>query len=148
MAHEFAQQLESDFGLTTKPVVGKLFREINQCWLETFCPNLKRETGNWVYNDYRWHAYSFNHETATAGSRAFEEYQMMPMQPFYVFQESDDKLFDCCSTKWPDLRPLEDDVYVFPHTMEWTFITTHEMSIDLGPYFALAVDRNERQIAT
>lgn len=42
-----------------------------------------------------------------------------------------------------DLRSLEDDLYVFPHGMQWVFVTTHEMSINLGPYFALPDYGNE-----
>ncbi len=61
----------------------------------------------------------------------------MLIERFFVFIETEDRLFDCSALSWPDLRSLEDDILVFPHTMTWTFLTTHEMSTGLGPYFAL-----------
>lgn len=137
MSIDFAGQLQSEFQVATTPITGGEFRLVCLRWLEHFCPNVKRKTGRWVYNGYWWHAYSFHHESAVTGNRAFEEYQSQRIESFFIFHESDDQLFDCSALSWPDLRSIEDDVYVFPHTLTWTFLTTHEMSIGLGPYFAL-----------
>ena len=52
--------------------------------------------------------------------------------------ECDDLLFDCKGPPSPDFRPLENDIYIFPHDLSWTFVVTHEMSCGLGPYFAEA----------
>ncbi len=139
-----ADQLESKFYIAAMPIVGSEFRAISQQWLQSFCPHVKRNTGHWVYNRYRWHAYSFNHENAIAGIPAFAQYASMPVQPFVLFHESDDLMLDCDSPHWPDIRTLEDDIYIFPRTMEWTFITTHEMSIGLGPYFATPPALNDQ----
>lgn len=137
MSFHFADQLKSEFNVSASLVSGNTFRSVCQRWLEHFCPNVKSNTGNWVYNGYWWHAYSFNHEPATIGNRAFEKYRSMPIEPFFIFHESHDRLFDCSALSWPDLRIIEDDIHVFPCTLTWTFLTTHEMSSGIGPYFAL-----------
>ncbi len=134
----FVDQLKRDYDFSAVPIVGKAFHSICQRWLETFFPHVKQKTGKWIYHGYVWHAYSFNFEKALTQIRAFDEYQVKPIGPFFIFHESNDMLFDCTATAWPDLRELHDDICIFPHTMEWTFNTTHEMSIGLGPYFALS----------
>lgn len=111
-------------------------QEICRDWLHRFCPHVKKETGDWIFGGYRWHAYSFHHEIALAGEKALKAYRDRPLQPFYVYFEMEDLLFNCVSGSWPDFIPLETDLYVFPRHLGWTFITTHEMSMNLGPYFA------------
>ena len=129
-------ELGSRFGVVAEQIVGDEFNRIGREWLERFCSQVKQNIGQWVYNGYRWHAYSFGHEEALQGGEAFDEYHAKRIQPFYAYFEFDDLLFDCTAPAWPDLRPLDNDIYVFPHSMPWTFITTHEMSLNLGPYFA------------
>jgi hypothetical protein len=137
MATDLRSQLQSEFDVTSTAVTGQEFRAFARQWVESFCPNVKRRTGRWVYNGYRWHAYSFHFEQAISGVHALEAYQSKPIVPFLVFHESNDQMLSCRCQLWPDLRGLNDDIYVFPCTMEWTFVTTHEMSSGLGPYFAL-----------
>ncbi len=69
---------------------------------------------------------------------AYDFYRSREIEPFFAYFEFDDLLFDCTSSAWPDLRRLANDIYIFPHQMTWTFVTTHEMSMGLGPYFAQA----------
>jgi len=136
MTDDFVATLDSQFTTTATPVVGADFRRVNQQLLECFFPNVKLATGKWVYNNFRWHAYTFNHETAISGVAAFDQYRQQPMLPFYIYNEFDDDLFDCAAPTWPDVRAFNNDIYVFPHTMAWLFTATHEMSIGLGPFFA------------
>lgn len=132
-------QLRDQFGVEAQPVESSVFRSWNQRWLERFCPNVKRKTGSWIYRGYRWHAYSYEYESALRGTRAFNAYVARQATDFYLFFEFDDLMFHCTGPPSPDLRPLDDDVYVFPHDLAWTFVVTHEMSLGLGPYFAEAV---------
>ena len=136
MPDSFVTQLQCEFDVTAAPVTGNEFHSVCQIWLETFCPNVKQKSGKWVYGGFQWHAYSFKFENALTEILAFEKYQSRPITPFFIFDESNDMLFDCFGESWPDLDSLNDDIYVIPRTMDWTFITTHEMSIGLGPYFA------------
>ena len=137
MIDDFITTLSSKHGTAATPVIGADFRHINQRLLESFFPNVKRATGKWVYDDYRWHAYSFNYEIAISGDAAFNRYAEQGIQPFYIYQEFDDSLLDCTAAVWPDIRTFDNDIYVFPHDLTWLFSTTHEMSIGLGPFFAV-----------
>jgi len=134
--NDFVATLKSKHNTTATPVVGSTFQRINQQLLETFFRNVKQATGKWVYHGYRWHAYTFNHETALSGDEAFEHYREQATAPFYIFHEFDDSAFECTSPSWPDVRAFDNDIYVFPRDMAWLFITTHEMSMGLGPFFA------------
>jgi hypothetical protein len=136
MSIDFANQLSSQFGIAASEIKGRDLQDVCQQWLQRFCPNVKCSTGRWVHGEYWWHAYSFNHEQAISGITAFEKYQSQPFEQFFVYRQFYDMMFDCTAMSWPDLRTLEDDIYVFPHAMTWAFLTTHEMSSGLGPYFA------------
>ena len=125
------------FDVVAKAVDNSSFRAVNQTLLERFFSNVKRATGKWVFNGYRWHAYSFGHESAKKDEAALKAYQDRHVMPFYVYFEFDDQMFDCSAVQYPDIRPLNNDIYVFPHRVNWLFVTTHEMSMGLGPYFAL-----------
>lgn len=129
-------QLHTDFGVEATICDRDQFGRVHQLLLERFFQSVKRATGKWIHRGYRWHAYSFGYASALHGPAAFDAYVAQRIEPFYTFFECDDLLLDCTATQWPDLRPLESDIYVFPHRMHWLFVTTHEMSIDLGPYFA------------
>lgn len=142
MNMDFVTILRNDFSISAKLIVGENFRKIHHAWMQAFFPNVKLNTGRWVYRGYRWHAYSFNHERAMSGEDAIAVYQAMPIQPFYLFHEWDNKLYECTSKTWPDLHTLNDDIYIFPHPLDWTFTITHEMSIGLGPYLAHAVNKS------
>ena len=131
-------ELQDDYSVEARPVVGVQFNQLNQSWLEQFCPHVWSKTGNWVYRGYRWHAYSYNYETALSGLAAFQAYAAKGAREYYMYFECDDWLFECTGPPSPDFRPLENDVYVFPRDLSWTFVLTHEMSCGLGPYFAVA----------
>ncbi|MGI9469632.1 MAG: hypothetical protein ACR2OA_21090 [Rubripirellula sp.] len=49
----FCDALESDDSITAKAVKGKKSRAVYQGWQEAFFPNVKRNTGRWVYRGYR-----------------------------------------------------------------------------------------------
>ncbi len=136
----FCDVLQSEYSITTKAVIGKEFRAVNQVWQETFFSNVKRNTGSFIFRGYRWHAYSFNHEVAVSGRNAVLAFQETTIQPYYLFHEWEGNLYECTSEAWPDLRKLNEDIYIFPLQLEWTFVLTHEMSMGLGPYFATAVN--------
>lgn len=141
MKPNFYEILQSEYSVTAKAIVGQKFRTVCQVWLEAFFPNVKHNTGRWVYRGYRWHAYSFNHEVAISGEKAFGDFQAKPIEPFYLFHERNENLYKCTARTWPDLRALNDDIYIFSHRLEWMFVITHEMSIELGPYFAHAATK-------
>ena len=138
MGVPFNEQLLSGFRVSARRVTGQAFRRVFQLWIQAFFTHVKDRTDHWIYNGFYWHAYSFGFERAVTGDDAFFEYRAKPLKRYWIFCEADDSLFEFDSLDWPDLRALNTDLYVFPSTMEWMFVTTHEMSIDLGPYFAVS----------
>ncbi len=134
--HDHIAEL-ADLDVTAKNVGFSEAQSINRTLLKKFFPNVKRATGDWVYNGYRWHAYSFKHEIAKTGDAAMENYRERHVMPFYAYFEFDDVLLDCLADQYPDIRTLDNDIYIFPHRVNWLFVTTHEASMGLGPYFAL-----------
>ena len=135
MCDDFIHSLKRDHAVSSTRVVGAKFRALNQLLLERFFAGVKRATGNWVYKGYRWHAFSFGYQQAVTGEKAFARFQAQEVQPFYLYYEIKDELFLCTGISWPDIRSYSEDIYVFPSDMEWLFVTTHEMSMGLGPYF-------------
>lgn len=136
MEEDFITALNNDYSVDISPMVGKAFRQINQRMLEAFFPNVKQATGKWVYEGYRWHAYSFHYENAVTGKSAFARYREQPLEAFFIYHEFEDKLLECQALTWPDIRRFCNDIYVFPASMNWLFSTTHEAAMGLGPYFA------------
>ena len=118
---------------TASGIMGREFRSVNQTLLETFFTPLKLATGKWVRGGHWWHAYSFGHQHALSGDSAVSAYSNQEANTFIVYYEDVDHLFDCTANNLPDLRPLKNDIYVFPHDMAWLYSMTHEHG--LGPYF-------------
>ena len=136
MRHANQIQELAQFKATAEPVGDAQMRAIHQQLLEQFFPRVKAATGKWVHGRYRWHAYSFEFEEALSGEAALDAYHNQEVSPFYAYFEFEDVLLACQAESYPDLRPLENDIYIFPQSLGWLFITTHENSVGLGPYFA------------
>ena len=132
----FERELERNFCVTATRLEGRAFRDFFGPWHASFFPNVKRATGKWVYRGIHWHAYSYSIEQAVSGKHALELFRGAPVEPFYLFDEIRDAVFQCTSQRWPDLQVLEEDIYLVPRSLRWMFVTTHEMRTGLGPYFA------------
>jgi hypothetical protein len=124
------------FGVLGHPVSSEEQRDVDRRWLEAYCGNVKRATGEWIHLGYRWHAYSYSFERALVGDAARAAYQARAVTEFYAYFESDDLLFTCVSGPSPDMDDFGDELYLFPPSLAWTMVFTHEQGIGLGPYFA------------
>lgn len=129
-------ELRDKYQIAAEPVEVAPARRLNKQWLERFCANVKLKTGKWVYRGYRWHAWSFGYESALHGARAFEAFVERQATEYYLYLEREDLLLDCSGPPSPDFRSLFEEAYIFPYDVSWTFALTHEMTMDLGPYFA------------
>ena len=109
--------------------------DVRTRWLQTFAGNVKRETGSWVHNRFRWHGFSYGFEAATEGQDALRAYQGQWCASFVVFGEADGWAYRCHADRYPDFTPLGEDIYVAHHNMKWTIAFTHEQP-DIGPFFA------------
>lgn len=139
----FISALEG-LGVSTTPIEGRAFRNVNQRLLNSFFMPTKAATGKWVYRGIRWHSYSYGHQQVDSGEAAVTAYYQQPFSAFYVYHEGYDRLLQCSSGTWPDTCSFNDDIYVFPCDFKWLFTTTHEQGF--GPYFAANLnDANQPQ---
>lgn len=106
-------------------------------WLARFASNVKEQKKKWVFLDYMWHGFSYEMQPCKAGTRARAAYAAQELEEFCVFDEGARHGYACTSSSWPDFSDLHDELYVFPKSMRWTMVFTHELS--LGPYFAEAL---------
>ncbi len=109
---------------------------IRERWLDLYAARVKKETGAWIHNRFRWHGFSCGFQDAVAGSDALTAYKNMWPAPYIVFDEEDTWAYACTSDSYPDLTPQRADIYVAHHNMKWTMVFTHEQP-DIGPYLAL-----------
>jgi hypothetical protein len=118
-------------GVNGYPVPADEATTIEQRWLQAFCGEVHRRTGEWIHLGYRWHAFSYEFETALTGDAARAEHERVAV-PEYLAMFEQGRVFRCFGEPTP---AFEDDLYVFPEDMKWTMCFTHEHSMGLGPYF-------------
>lgn len=112
---------------------------VRQHWLSTFAARVKKDTGVWVHNRFRWHGFSYGFQNAIEGEDAMVGYQDQWPAPYVVFDEDDSWAYACTSAEYPDLTSLRSDIYVAHHGMKWTMAFTHEQP-DIGPFWATKSD--------
>jgi hypothetical protein len=109
--------------------------KVQQKWRETFSRKVKEQEGKWIYRGFDWHTFSYDFAKYKGGANAFELYKQIDVQDYFIISEDEDSpSFLCSSAKVPDFSNLWGDFYVFPETVEWTMVFTHEDG--LGPYFS------------
>ena len=134
--NDFDNYLKTEFGVTARRLEGRAIRDFFRQWHEAFFANVKRSTRKWVYRGIHWHAYSYSIEEAICGTQAVSLFQATTIEPFYLFHETRDQVFQCVVEQWPDFQSVKEDLYIVPCSLQWMFVTTHEISLGLGPYFA------------
>ena len=111
-------------------------QKLDRQWLRVFCRQVKKQTGKWIHDGYRWHAYSFEFEKAKQGDAAMKCYKSLRPKKFLVFTDWGPEIgFMCEGIQPPDLTVLRNDYFVFPKSFLWTMCFTHEQPT-FGPYFA------------
>jgi len=107
-----------------------------QHWNQAFASQVKRETGSWIHEKFRWHAFSYGFHQADEGDAAVQKYLEQWNADFLVFDETGAWCLSCAAEQYPDLSPLRHDFYVAHHNMKWTMAFTHEQP-EIGPFFAI-----------
>ena len=107
---------------------------IQREWLTRFAQEVKDVKGKWVFNGFMWHGFSFGMQECAEGKGAMAAYRHQNVERFYLFDENAEHCYRCRGRIFPDLSGAAGDVYVFPESMGWTMVFTHE--IDHGPFFA------------
>ncbi len=126
------EEIRSDLVQLARPEASRWFSS----WCEVFLEAVKRKTGSYRYRSYHWHAFSYGLVPAHQGHRAFEAFDIVRDTPLLLVPESWQA---SCGVKLAnpnsaDFSEVADDVYVFPESLEWTMVFTHEPNI--GPYFS------------
>ncbi len=118
------------------PLTSSESESVKKQWLLAYAARVKKETGVWIHNRFRWHGFSYELQTAVAGSEALIGYQRQWPAPYVIFDEENIWAYSCTSEEYPDFTSFRADIYVAHHNMKWTMVFTHEQP-DIGPYLAL-----------
>ena len=111
---------------------------IQQNWRNIFSIRLKQQKNTWKYKQFDWHTFSYGFAKHKSGIRAKELFKTQSSENYYVVPEDVDGLiYKCTSSEFPDFSELCLDLYIFPDTIDWTMVFTHEENIGIGPFFAL-----------
>lgn len=105
-------------------------------WDNAFASEVKRQTGSWIHERFRWHSFSYGFHHALEGEAALQQYTAQWAADFVVFDEAATWCLSCSAERYPDLTPLRHDLYVAHHNMKWTMAFTHEQP-NIGPFFAV-----------
>ncbi len=91
-----------------------------------------------VYRKIRWHAFSYGFSAHQSGADALSSYlaHRLPGK-LYLLDEMGREGYQFSSSCPIDFSTCARDIYIFPETMEWTMVFTHEQP-HFGPYYARA----------
>lgn len=117
--------------------------EIKEKYINTFFGNLSaREKKEIHFDQYMWHAFSYEKIKCIDGEEAIREFAKMDKNEVYIFLEHDYKVWKEKDLTLKSLFKLLNDIeknmaydcYVVDKDFTWTFITTHETEYDEGIY--------------
>ena len=117
--------------------------EIIEKYINTFFGNLSaREKKEIHFDQYMWHAFSYEKIKCIDGEEAIREFAKMDKNEVYIFLEHDYKVWKEKDLTLKSLFKLLNDIeknmaydcYVVDKDFTWTFITTHETEYDEGIY--------------
>lgn len=107
-------------------------------WMKCYASNVKKQTGTWICDKFKWHGFSSGMQDSLSGEEANIEYKKQYLTDYYIFNENENWCFHCESKILPDLSFYGHDIYIAHHNMKWTMVYTHEHP-HFGPYFATRV---------
>lgn len=119
-------------------------------WKNSFTPS--RHTGwvKWPHGNFLWHAFSMKAVPCLSGPSAEAAYNTCAERAFHVMVLGVDEqlVIEVLKGRLCDLDSIArtqyshlgaNDLYIFPTDYSWTYVSTHEIEMGLGPYFARAV---------
>ncbi len=123
-------------GVSFNRLDAEMTKEVVNKWDQVFARNVKKVTGQWIHNRFRWHAFSYEFESSIWGPEALEKYLTQWLAAFVLFDEDLNCCYRCEAQRYPDLTSLGWDIYVAHHNMKWTMAFTHEQP-EIGPFFTV-----------
>ena len=120
-----------------EPIGRREQHDLLQAWREIYAAPYDDVKGRWKLSQFEWHVFGYGYTRALNGERAVAAY-LDQNSPSLVIIPEDARLTAVKLRQGlvPDLRRLENDVYVWPDDLSWTMAFTHEESIGLGPFFS------------
>lgn len=110
--------------------------DIAKRWCVTYAQMVKKATGKWIHNGFRWHGFSCEYQSAIEGYDALSAYLNQWPAPYLIFDEGGVWSYGCTSKEYPDFTSFGADIYVAHHHMKWTMAFTHEQP-QIGQFFAM-----------
>lgn len=108
-----------------------------RAWRRVYAARLHEQTGKWKHREFDWHVFSFEFARALNGDDAMAAYEAEQPVAALVIPESERlEAVRLEARSLPNFRAFREDVIVFPESLEWTMVFTHEESLGLGPYFS------------
>jgi hypothetical protein len=137
--HEDLQALLTSRCLTYKAVYAAEARGLAKRWRSTFARNTKAKTGVETYRGFDWHTFSYKYADCRSGQEAVDLYREAATERRHYILSFDEKPGGAIVQDLGglDLGVLYLDLYVFPASLEWTMVFTHEYP-EIGPFFARA----------
>jgi hypothetical protein len=98
-----------------------------QRWRKVYAARLHEATGRWTYRGYDWNVFAAGYARALDGRHAVEEYELQRAAAILIcpMREAYPALRLVGGTL-PDLRPIYEDITVWPDDLSWTMAFSHE----------------------
>lgn len=106
-------------------------------WTSVYCRQVKLEKGTPCFRGFHWHAFSYELDPCISGEAAMEQYRLEKKSRLLIIPEEWNKGSGLRieGINVPDLSGLRRDLYVFPESVSWTMVFTHEQP-HFGPYYS------------
>lgn len=120
-----------------QPLTAEQTQTWQQRWREAFSRPVKAATGRWTHAGFDWHAFSYEYSPSVTGDEARNAYRATSERSLVVVPNLDDGGVGCVITfqEQPNLEGRVHDLYLFPESLSWTMVFTHEDGW-CGPYFS------------
>lgn len=107
---------------------------IKEKYISTFFSNLTKEQKDEIYfEEYMWHAFSYNKVKAKEGFEAIEELRKHSINNVYVIFEKSRKILEEENITYEQIynnvlknKDWYTDCYIIDKNFKWTFVLTHE----------------------
>lgn len=105
-----------------------------EAWCEAFLAAVKAASGSYRYRGLHWHAFSYGVVSADSGNAAMQAYSGLDAESVAIIPEDWSRGCGVLAVgeTLPDLSGLGMDLYVFPESLAWTMVFTHDRVH--GPY--------------
>jgi hypothetical protein len=103
-----------------------------QRWRECYCAQVKARTDKWRCGRFDWNTFDLGFARCWLDTKALHAYFECSAEDFLIVPDGNEGYaLRCSGAVLPDPSPIHAEFYVFPASLEWTVVFTHE-----GPVFS------------